>query len=103
MSPEAKSYFTPQTMVPVGLLVAVLLTAVGGTWQLGRTMGEFREDLVGRDHAMDLRFQRLEIKIEQLERTVSDTASDRWTITNMRSWVDSFKVRNPQIVVPDIK
>lgn len=93
---DTKSFLTQQTLVPLGLLVAVVLTAVGGTWTLARVFADMESNQA-------LRFQRLELKLDSLEQAVSSAHNDKWTRTDMRSWVDALQARNSSISVPDIK
>lgn len=101
--PDTKSFLTQQTLVPLGLLVAVLLAAVGGTWQLSQVVAGFQQSLSEQSAAQALKFQRLEIKLDQLEAAVSAAGGDRWTRTDMRAYVETMRVRNPQINFPEIR
>ena len=100
---DTKSFLTQQTLVPLGLLVAVLLAAVGGTWQLSQVVGGFQQSLSEQAAAQALKFQRLGLKLDALEAALSSAASDKWTRTEMRAWTDALQARNSSLSIPDIK
>lgn len=91
-----RSYLNQQTLVPLGLIGGVFLTAVAGTWQLSQTLARL-------DTESALRFQRLELKVDGVEKAVADLAEDRWTRAEMRAWVDAVASRNPSITLPPIR
>jgi hypothetical protein len=101
--PDNRSFLTQQTLVPLGLLVAVLLAAVGGTWQLSQVVGGFQQSLAEQSAAQALKFQRLELKLDAVEAALTSASTDRWTRTEMRAYVETMRVRNPSINFPDIK
>lgn len=100
---DQRSFLTQQTLVPLGLLVAVLLAAVGGTWQLSQVVAGFQQSLAEQSAAQALKFQRLEIKLDQLEAALTLASTDRWSRADMRAYVETMRVRNPQINFPEIR
>jgi len=90
------------TLVPLGLLIAVVLAATGGTWQLSSVLHEFKTEQSSRDHEFALKFQRIEIQLQQVQDTVTLNGADRWRRSDMREWVALLKANNPTMTVPEV-
>ena len=88
------------TLVPIGLLVAVVLAAVGGTWQLSATLNSFSRQQADRDKEFALKFQRIELQLEQLQHSV--VANDYWRRSDMREWGVMLSSKNPTIAIPEV-
>ena len=87
------------TLVPLGLLIAVVLSAIGGTWQVGSVMSTFSGQLADQRHEFSLRFQSLEIQLKQLQ---ASTVTDRWHRSDMREWSSLLQSQNPDLQVPKV-
>lgn len=90
------------TLVPMGLLVAVVLAAVGGTWQLASTMNAFTKEQAIRDQEFALKFQRIELKLQQLQHATEAVNGDRWRRADMREWAALLRADNPALKVPEV-
>jgi hypothetical protein len=45
-------------------------------------------------------------KLNAIENSIAEiraTSTDRWTATNMESWIDKTRVRNPALVLPAVE
>lgn len=76
------------TLVPIGLLVAVVLASISATtWIQGTLLS-------------------LEHKIDQLKERVTVLAADggdRWTLRDQEAWADLLQARNSALIVPQPK
>lgn len=82
---------TKESRVTIGTLIVVITAAITGTYQWSS---------LGRDN--DLRFQRMELKLEAIEETVKNGNTDRWQRHDMQIWVTLLKELNPDLKVPTV-
>lgn len=90
------------TLVPIGLLVSIVLLVTAGTWQLSSVLGSFQREQFSRDQEFALKFQRIEMSLQQLQDTVASTVTDRWRRHEMREWANLLKANNPSLNVPEV-
>lgn len=90
------------TLVPLGLLIAVVLSATAGTWQLATALHTFQDDQTERGQEFALKFQRIEIQLEQLQKAVIQEGFGRWGRLEMREWAAALKANNPNLSVPEV-
>ena len=88
--PERTSLLTvnKETLVPLGLLVAVVVTAITVTTWLQKTL------------------LNLEHKIDQLDVRVSlinESDRSRWSSADQAAWAELLQARNPALNVPPTK
>ncbi|MCR9245635.1 MAG: hypothetical protein NXI31_11435 [bacterium] len=96
-------FINRQTLIPIGLLVAVVMSAIAGTWKIASALGDFQEDLAKRDANQALRFQRIELKIESLEGAIQNDTKNDWAFQDMRAWVEVLAARNQSMSVPKVE
>lgn len=85
------------TLVPIGLLVAVVLSAITATVWINSTMLELKHAV---DKAND-RIQAVDTRVTDLQGQVSDGNGEKWTFADMRRWVALANARNPATPLPD--
>ena len=93
---------TKSTLVPISLLVAGILTAVGATWTLATGFGDLRRDITIRDGAMALRFQSIEMKLDSLEGSSLSRDGTIWTRSQQATYVEAMRAANPTMRFPDV-
>lgn len=77
------------TLVPLGLLVSVLLSAVTGTvWINSKLL------------SVEYSLTRLNDRIAELQAQMSSAATDRWTKTDMAHWVELVNAGKPDLKLP---
>lgn len=90
MSDDKQSTFLAinrETLVPLGLLAGVVLSAITATvWLQGTLLG-----LKGQ----------IEVLGERIS-TLQTSGSDRWTATEMHAWSELLAARNPTMHVPPV-
>ena len=69
----------PNTLMPVGVMVTLLLTIIAAVFWL------------------DTRFDELEVRMMEIERSIGD----RWTGNDMKLWTEMMQRKNPGHVIPD--
>lgn len=74
--------FCPETLVPVGVVIAFLFPLVAGTWTAAST------------------FHGINSRLESLENSIK---SDRWSLSMEKDAWTEFKQLNPQIRIPDFR
>lgn len=82
--------------IPIGLAIAVVLAATGGVWSFSQVLSQFQSEQA-------LKFQRLELKLDAVERTLAESTVDRWRRADMAQWADVLAAKNPSLNVPAIK
>ena len=92
------------TLVPIGLLIAVVLGAVAGTWQLSLALADFDKRQLNRDHEITLKFHSIEEQLRQLRSTADAAGLDQWRKKDMRDWVARLRELNKdKIEVPEVE
>jgi hypothetical protein len=91
-----------ETLVPLGLLIAVVLAATAGTWQLAVALHSFQSTQSSRDQEFALKFQKIELQLQQLQQALASEGSGRWNRTDMREWAANLRASNPNITIPEI-
>jgi len=86
-----EAVITKDTRINLGTFILVVVAAVTGLWQI-----------YSLDKENALRFQRMELKLEQLEEIVKNGVNDRWRKHDMATWAALFKQLNPTIMVPEV-
>lgn len=86
---------TKETLIPISIMGAILLSAIGGTWWFSGLMKAIDQSIqmVGRD------VRDLQSSIRLLERDVGNGLS----VTEMKMWVEILRAKNPSLVIPDIR
>lgn len=92
------SILSASTLVPLGLIVAVTMSAISGTWLLANGFAELRKDITERDSSMALRLQKIELKLDAIE----SNGSDIWTRSQMETYVEAMRAQNPTLKFPDV-
>lgn len=77
---------TTSTLMPLGLVVALVL----GLWRGTAYLDDRFNRLMDADRAI----------AEQLS-LIKITLANRWTLSDMRLWESQLKINNPALVVPD--
>lgn len=85
---------SPNTWVPLGAVVGVILSLVGGTWYLSRSWAELEIRLI----RLDTRLNTIEGSVFRIETSVDD----RWRGRDMSLWVERLQELNPEIKVPRV-
>ena len=80
------------TLIPLGLLITVVLSAISGTVWLQASFMDLKYQLKDNTDTIN------EIKME-----IQEKMTDRWTRTDMTNFLDLLKAKNPELKIPDIK
>lgn len=83
---ERRTVITGQTLLPLGVVIAIVLAL----WRGASFLDERFAQLTASDRVIS----------EQLM-VIKMSLSDRWTLTDMRIWEQSLKISNPSLNVPD--
>jgi hypothetical protein len=78
------------TLVPIGLLVAVVISSISATVWINTR-------LIGLTHSIE----RLDERLTELRTQVTNGSADRWTSNDMLRWVDLANASNPSIKLPN--
>ena len=97
-----------ETLVPIGLLVSVVLTAVGSVLWLGTQFSDLAavQQAAAFDRERGMLQLRNEIAIlsgdiKALQVQVQNTQDDRWRYHDMKAWVEILKAKNPALDIPE--
>ena len=83
---ERRAVINSSTLMPLGVVVALVLALWRGTTYLDSRFAQLAES----DRVMT----------EQLT-FIKFTLSDRWTCSDQKIWEQALQIKNPSIVVPD--
>lgn len=80
------------TLIPLGFMMTIIVACITGFSWLQSSFMEIKYQL--KDNTEKIKEIKDEIQLKMM---------DRWTRTDMSSFVDLLKARNPELKVPDIK
>lgn len=84
------------TLVPIGLLVTVVLSAITATVWINTTMLELQH---GVDKA-NTHIQSLDLRVTDVQAQMAGANSQTWTWADMRHWVELVNASNPASKLP---
>lgn len=106
-----KSLFNRETLLPVGMVATVMLSAIGGTaWLVGafKDMGHQQERFASEMRSEQERqaivvrgdIQSLRAEVQSLGQQARLAATDRWHFADMVTWAELLQARNPDLKIP---
>ena len=78
------------TLVPLGLLVAVVVSSISATVWINTRLLE-----------LGFSIQKVNDRLTELQQQVSNGSNDRWTAADMRNWVDLANASNAALKLPE--
>lgn len=97
-----KERLSPNTWVPLGAVVAIVLSLVGGTWFVAQRWAILETTLNHLDNRLnnvDNRLNNIESQLELLR----GSHSQLWSAKDFSVWVERFQEMNPEIRVPRVQ
>lgn len=98
------------TLVPIGLLVSVVTCSIAvAVWLANILLGYQEEEARRREldsqarAEMALRLQGIEFQVSSVSKLLTDSLSDRWSISSMHEWARLLAAQNPTLNVPAVK
>lgn len=91
---------TRETAIPLGLMAAVLLSAVSGTVWLVGSLKDMQHESEKQAIEMRGEIKSLRLEVQALGQQAKLAASDRWHFQDMVTWAELLKARNPDLSVP---
>jgi hypothetical protein len=95
------------TLVPIGLLVSVVMSAVGAVWWISSTIHELTQQqreawFVQQTAMLELKGQLdvLKSELRLVASQVQDGSSDRWRFADMVAWAKLLAAQNPTLTIP---
>lgn len=79
----------PNTLVPLGAVVAVILSAAAGAVWVNNVFMELRHQL-----------EQVRFELADMKETVGRQMDDRWRARDMQSWAKLLQAQNPELKVP---
>lgn len=90
------------TLVPVGLLVTVVLSAISMTTWLQGSIAEMRGTQEKNVLILTSEMNLLRLKIEELGNKITNMQGSFVRDDDMQSWITLFRAQNPNITVPEL-
>lgn len=87
-----KAIIDRETLIPVGVVVAICAGFTGAVLWLQNQFSELR-DMV----------RNVDIRVQQLESKVNSPVADPWSGTDQLIWTRDLKAANPTFVIPEPK
>lgn len=81
-----KDLITRDTAVPLGAALAVFMLVFGA-----------HNFWAGKMHELSMTLNRIDNRLVRIE----ERGRDRWTLTEMKLWVERLRQRNPGMEIPD--
>lgn len=95
-----------ETVVPLGIVVAVIAVAVASAWRVSGALTQSTADDERRYERLETdsvhRFERLERRLDQLNTQLQTINIARFTREEMRMWVELLKAKNKTLEVPEL-
>ncbi len=88
------------TLVPLSHLVAIVLSAVTMTSWIRGTLMEIKYDADIRGAQTLTAINQCMERIEKLNLAVNTLTTEKWTVLDMKMWLESLKSSNPTLNVP---
>jgi hypothetical protein len=82
---------TRETLVPIGLVVAVVIAITTGAVWLNSTL-----------QSLDFQLTALQNKVDSIQQQLEAASFDRWTGRDMKLWTELLKAKNPNLEIPSI-
>ena len=82
---------TRDTLIPIGVAVAVILAITSGVVWLNRSLDRITFGI----EALSADLQRVQVRIDNV-------SSDLWRRSDMEWWAKLMRAQNAQLVVPDV-
>lgn len=99
-----------ETLVPIGLLVGVVLAAIGATTWINQTIASLIQETREANHEREKSTMLLRSELATLQADVriigarvDGSMADRWRGADMRQWAELLQAKNPSIVVPHVE
>ena len=86
-----------ETLVPIGLLVAVVLSATGATVWINTAL----LNLVHSVEKANDQIAAMDIRITAMQAQMQNGSRETWTLADMRRWIELANARNPAANLPD--
>lgn len=98
------------TLVPIGLLVAVVGSAIAAVMWLSSVLIAWQKEDAGRREVeskerqeLALRLQRIEIELQGVRKSVTDTLNDHVSKGHLQEWIRLLAAQNPTLSVPRLE
>lgn len=88
------------TLVPLSHLAAIVLSAVTMTSWIRGTLLEIKYDAEIRSVQTINAINECMARIEKINQAVNTLTTEKWTVMDMKVWIEELKTRNPEIHVP---
>ena len=95
-STARKPLISRDTVVPLGIVVAVIAIAASSAWSVAAS-------LTANDVNSQNRFERIEQGVSDLKESIEALDHDQFTRAEMGMWVEVLTARNPELNIPPIK
>ncbi len=91
-----KPIITRETVVPIGIVVAVIAVAVVSAWNVSGALST-------NDANSQHRFEKIEKGMTDLKKSIEALNHDQFSREEMAMWVQLLKARNPDLNIPEVK
>lgn len=100
MTEERKTMrFDKETLVPIGLLVAVVLSSISATVWINTTMVSLRYGV----EDVTKQVRRVDERVTDIQSQMMQSNTSRWTALDMMRWVQLANARNTSLNLPEPK
>lgn len=100
MAPVKRKILSAETMVPLGIVCAILMplltTGVWATWFVRGAINEYANSL----NRLENRVAKVELSVEEVKQSIKQNS---WTFAMMRLFSDEAGYKNPNWQVPDYR
>lgn len=96
---QQRERLSPNTWVPLGAVVAIVLSLVTGTWYVSQRWAILETTL----RLMDTRFLAIEAQLSDIKAQLNQGSDDRWRRVDMRSWGERLGELNPDLKIPRVQ
>jgi hypothetical protein len=95
---DKKSFFTQNTMIPLGMMVTIVLGAIGFHLWLMTQFTDVKNQAVTNLVEIKRSIDSIDRRVERME----STSRDRWTASDMKIWELECSRMNPQSKYPNV-
>jgi hypothetical protein len=88
----ANSKLTKETLIPVGLMMAVVVSVSSGAVWLNTQL-----------QGTNYKLSALELKLDSIQEQLKAASLDRWSSRDMKLWIELLKAKNPKMEIPQIE
>jgi hypothetical protein len=90
-----KPLISKETVVPLGIVIAVIGVAVLSAWDVASALSKSTAD-------SEHRLERIEFKMEAIQQSIEAIDSNRYSRQELQMWAELLRAKNPTLDVPPL-